>query len=93
MPNLKLEFTAKEWLDKNEFGDIDSAVDLIIEYAPDHGFPDNTDGESILFEEATYTPQGNVVLNFSYETVEDEDIDEDEEDDSQDPDGSEGEDL
>lgn len=86
MPNLKLEFTAKEWLDKNEFSDIDSAVDHIIEYAPDFGFPDNTDIESIDFQKVTYTPTGNAVLSFTYETVEDED-------DSQDPDGSEGEDL
>lgn len=80
MPKHSLTFTAKDWLYKNEFGDIDSAIDSIIEYAPDHNFPDNCDHSTIDFLEATYTPEGHVVLIFQYDEEEEDEEEEDESD-------------
>ena len=89
MPKITLSFNASQIIE--HFCDVDDIVSSIEEYAPDFGFPDTADLDTVQFNELTYGPRGDAQFSFDYEN-EEEDEDE-EEDDSQDPDGSEGEDL
>lgn len=82
MPKITVTLTAQQIIEK--FMDEGDVADSIMEYSPDFGFPDNTDLDSVSFNEVTYDVNGNAIFTFDYEVEEDEDEDEDDDFDPED---------
>lgn len=79
MPKITIKFTAQKLIEKFLVeGDL---ADDIIEYAPDHGFPDNAELDTINFLEVTYTAGGDAEFKFDYEVTEDDEVEEEDEED------------
>lgn len=82
MAKIIIKFTAKELVEQFALeGDI---TDSILEYAPDHGFPDNTDFDTVNFLEVTEEADGKVGFAFEYYEENDGDEEEEEEDEDED---------
>lgn len=82
MPKYSIMFNAQQIIEK--FMDEGDIADSIMEYAPDNGFPDNADPDTISFCEVTYNAQGNAIFTFDFENEEEDEEEEDEDEDSSD---------